>query len=504
MALTSFPGQRFILAGLLSLVAVLQATADHEFREIVPDEDYVVFEKQLDPERLNVAKALAEKRPPYGALIEAVEEGGQAAQAGLGPGWVVESYNGKLFIDHTLSMKPGGSDGLSRKTVVFSPDGQVKTLDFAPGRIGFTLGNWIHPEKFVLEATPRGAWDHAMLLASEAWIRGRHDIAETALAKARALGMPDNPISRYYGALLALDRGEDREAQARWSEWMKDIGDGAISPFYLAGARAYAWHYQDFGLLRRTLETDSFIPTRIQPSTIDAWAKVAGDPAVSLLESAVRRAGKDLMSTVVSVPDEIWKNWKLVPAKWLHPGWTAVPGTAGESMTYHFMPKQPVGNALWEITLAVGNAEPPRDAPPNSVVFAMMDRSQKGGDPLNISSKRVISFSALQHADGARLVGFGGGIQEGTLYTQRVVPWLTSEQATAVVNTIENNQRPAKPAADKVIHLTFIRIGNEAELLVNGQRWSRMSVPESVKDLGFFFQVVGTVVVIDRMTLYQL
>lgn len=33
---------------------------------------------------------------------------------------------------------------------------------------------------------------------------------------------------------------------------------------------------------------------------------------------------------------------------------------------------------------------------------------------------------------------------------------------------------------------------------------SRMSVPESVKDLGFFFQVVGTVVVIDSMALYPL
>jgi|694.fasta_scaffold95116_5 hypothetical protein len=31
-----------------------------------------------------------------------------------------------------------------------------------------------------------------------------------------------------------------------------------------------------------------------------------------------------------------------------------------------------------------------------------------------------------------------------------------------------------------------------------------MSVPESVKDLGFFFQVVGTVVVIDSMALYPL
>lgn len=483
---------------------VLDAAEALEFRKLVPDEDYAAYSKTLDETRVDVAKALAEKRPPFAALIERVEDGGQAAQAGLEPGWVVESYNGKLFFDHTLKMEPGGPDGLTRKTVVCSPQGEFKTLDFKPGKIGFTLGNWIHPEKFVLQKTPRGAWDRDMLIASQAWTCGRHDVAETALAKAQEAGMPDNPIARYYRALLALDRGADAEARTIWAEVMQDIGPDAISPYYLPGVRTYAWQYRDFGLLRRAVEVDAFMPFRVQPAIIDSWAKSLAAPPSSLLPLAAERSGKDLMPTVVSVPDQVWKNWRLVPAEFLHQGWTAVPGTPGKSIAYHFMPKQPVKNVLWEVTLAVGNAERPIEAFPNSVSFALMDRSQKGGDPRNIDAKRVISFSALEHADGMRWTGFGGGLQDGLLYTQRTVPWISKEEAKGIANKVEKQERAALPGVGKTIDLIFVRIGNEAELLVNGQTWAKLPVPDSVEDLGFFFQVVGAVVVVDRMALYPL
>jgi len=486
------------------MLAACPAAEAQQFRKLVPDDAYAAYAKSLDETKLDVAQALAEKRPPYAALIRSVEEGGQAAQAGLAPDWVVESYNGKLFFDHTLKMTPGGPDGVTRKAVVCSPAGEFKTLDFKPGKIGFMLANWTHPEKFVLQKTPRGPWDRDMLVASEAWTCGRHDVTETALAKAQEAGMPDNPIARYYRALLALDRGADEEAKKIWAEVMKDIGPDAISPYYLAGVCTYAWHYRDYGLLRRAVETDAFMPFRIQPATIDAWAKSAAQAPGSLLELAAQRPGKDLMPTVVSVPDEIWKGWKLIPAEFLHQGWTAMPGTPGKSNAYHFMPKKPVKNVLWEITLAVGSAGRAVEEFPNSVSFALMDRSQQQGNPRETDAKRVISFSALEHADGMRWVGFGGGIQEGTLYTQHTVPWITSAEAAAIVAKVDKQERAPLPGEGKTIELTFIRINNEAELLVNGHTWAKMPVPDSVENLGFFLQVVGTVVVIDRMALYPL
>jgi hypothetical protein len=188
------------------------AAEDNDFSPKVGEIAYQRFTDRCDPLRIDPEKVQASPFPAWAAVVTSVTEGGPADQAGLKAGWVFKTFNGKPYWHHEIPIRREDPEKI---IVAISPDGTVtKEFRFGPGRMGFNSKNAHRPENDVLGKIERGPWDREMLIAAVAWQQGSQDIAETALQRAIAKGMPENVLTLYYSTLLngarPSNRREDR------------------------------------------------------------------------------------------------------------------------------------------------------------------------------------------------------------------------------------------------------------------------------------------------------
>lgn len=469
------------------------------------DAEYAAFVERLDAARIDVEKVDAEKRPAFGTLLESIETGSPAEAAGLQPGWVLHKVNGKPRWDHTMPLGPDEAKAPTKELELVTPEGEVKKLRFPhPGKVGFNNSNWARPEKYVLENSPRGKWSRELLIAMFAWQRGRHDVAETALNRAVETGMPPNRFTEFYGALLALERGDHAESKALWAKLMARFRDGTLPVFFLNGVKTHAFHYHDFDLLKRAVAMEAPIPGRIQPEVIDAWAKSSVDPLKSLHGTATARAGEDLMPTVETVLDDWWRGWTLHDPALLSDGVHMKVGMPNYHSSTYFSPKKPVKDAIWEITFAIGNTDRAFKYLSNSITFALIDRSAKSANAnrKSVDNRQIAKVAFGENYEGERWSGFAGGPQGGTLYNQRAIPWMDEKEVARLKRRLDAGLQSALPEdKSKIVRLALIRLGNEAEVWINGRSYLRLAVDPAVEDVGCFLQMVGSAVTIDRMTL---
>ncbi len=473
-----------------------------DFIGTATEAEFRAFAVDLPPHQLNVAVIDASPLPPWGVIVSDVTPGSQAEKAGLAPGSVIHTFNGRPYWHHRLGLQT-----VPRKLEVVSPEGVAQRFEFGGGRLGIRTTNHHHPGKYLLEELPRGSWDRDMLIAMLAWERGRYAVAEHALAQAREKGMPENTFSAYYGAMLAMGRSDHAAARRLFDRLKEDLKKHERPPrFFLSGLATLAFQYHDFALLRRVMAEDAGLPEKIRPEAADIWSSVKIDPGKPLLPFARANAGPDVISEVRVLRDGWAKDGDIQNPEPLRGGRYLKFGEPNRNFRLYFGPGLPLRNVLWEMRLVFGHSEPPSRLAANSIEFSLMDR----GIPRELSSpeatgetgpRAIAKVVALERHTGERWTGFGGGSVRGTLFTQRAFPFLDG----AGVRELRQRERAGEatpiPPGIRVIHLALVRLGNEVEISADGEILLRLPIDPEVGDLGCFIRIVGTAVAIEDMTL---
>jgi hypothetical protein len=210
---------------------------------------------RFDVDRITPTKVAESKLPDFGVIVNSAAAGGPGEKAGLVKGWVIDRYNGKDYWNHHQGMQAQADNNDARREIeAVSPEGERKTFEFGPGRLGINTSNAHRPEQYLLRNIGRGDWDRDMLVTVQAWHAGDHELLETALHRAFSKGMGPNSFSNYYGAVLALDRGDKARAKVLLDKVVGEVGkDGEVPRFYRSGgADAGAWS----GRLRAAAQGD--------------------------------------------------------------------------------------------------------------------------------------------------------------------------------------------------------------------------------------------------------
>lgn len=494
---------------LLSGVLPAAPAADRfPFQSRLDDEEYQKRVARLDAARLDPAKVAASKLPDFGTVVNSTVPGGQADAAGLAPGWVIDKYNGEDHWHHRQGFPEPPGENPRREVEAVSPAGERKTFHFEPGRIGFNSSNAHRPEQYLLRHAPRGAWDRDLLVAPQAWHAGDHELLETALARAMAQGLPPNPFLDYYGAALALDRGDDKQAARSLDKLLAEVGDdGTVPRFYRSGLRHIALGLGRYGLLRKAVaELDGF-PEDLQAEMIAPWETwAASAPEESLFSRVKSLERTDLLPGIVTVHDGWERHYRIDDPAGLKDGTHFAQKPLPDYDDYCFAPETPVKDMIWEIRGGYGDIQPPPTF--NEIAFYLVDlkkRKAAAGRMRYWIPLWAVAGLRLRHdvIDG-RTLYLSAGINPIEIPTQRFLPRLDETQTRELIDQIKAGN--AAPVADRkngfVIHL--IRLGNEAEVVVNGVPYLRLPVDPSVGELGCVVHSAGMAVAIDSMKLQEL
>jgi hypothetical protein len=483
--------------------------ADTPFKARLDAREYEKRVARLDQGRLDPKAVETSKLPDFGVVVNDAAEGSPAAKAGLVKGWIIDEYNGEDYWSHHQGMQAQADNNDERREIeAVSPAGERKTFQFGPGRLGINTSNAHRPEQELLRNLPRGAWDRDMLVTAQAWHLGDHELIETALARAVEKGMPANSYSDFYGAALALDRGDKVEARRLLEAVLKAVGkDGEVPRFYRSGIRTLALGLGDYALLRKAVAEVKDFNLEIQEEMIPAWEKWSATASKeSLVSRAMPKAGADLLAGVVTVDDGWGKFYRIDDPAGLRDGTHFAAKMPPDYDDYCFAPEKPVKDVIWEIRGGYGDIEPPRTF--HEIAFYLVDlkkRKQAAERMHYWIPKWVVAGLRLRNdvKDG-RVLHLSAGINEIEIPTQRALPRLNGGQVGELLKQIREGKAKAVKEREGGFVIQLIRMGNEAEVVINGVPYLRLPVDPSVGELGCVIHSTGMAVAVDGMTLREL
>jgi hypothetical protein len=460
-----------------------------------------------DPARTDPVKVAASKFPAYSSMLVYIVPGSQAEKAGLKKGWRVTSANGQEIWCHQMPVPP--MENGKREVEAISPEGEKKKIQFEDGRIGYNCVNGHLPEIAALQLIPRGKWDGDIMVATVAWNEGNHALAETALRLAVNRGMPSNPVLTHYASLLALDRGKPDQARALNAEFLKKYPDPAKIPrFYRAGLRTLGAGLGDFGLLKMaTQEYAGLRRPALVPEIAEEWRvwKDADDrtPLLSLAKAA---SGPDLLAKCERVVVK-WQSEEHVtdfePAR---DGTYVREVQAGRYNRLSFAPPGAIRDMIW--TMRFGYLETAPSDADTMLTICLVDR-QGSSDfarraqflPLDKS----VAYLKLQRAYGAsNNVEIAAGPCGASFTSQCEFPGMSPEDYAQFKRLVESNSPESKKITHNVHELSLIRIGQEAEIVLNGKSLLHVPIDTKAEDLFCIFQNEGFSVVIDGMSVHKI
>ncbi len=179
-----------------------QTAASYLFRPLMDYGAYAKAMGDLPAKRIDPSAVASSPFPTWGVIVLRVTPGSQAAAAGMVNGTVIESVNEKEYYHRKLGMDPDANG--KRHIWAVDPTGVQHEYNFKPGLLGNSSVNGPRPEQYVFQNSPRGEWDRDMLVAAVAFEAGDHPLAETALQRATAAGMPPRRDSvRHFTHVIA-------------------------------------------------------------------------------------------------------------------------------------------------------------------------------------------------------------------------------------------------------------------------------------------------------------
>ncbi len=482
--------------------------ARNPFKARLDEGEYERRVARFDQARLDPKVVEASKLPGFGVIVNDAAAGGRGEKEGLVKGWVIDRYNGKDYWNHHQGMQAqADNDDARREIEAVSPQGERKTFHFGPGRLGINTSNAHRPEQYLLKNIGRGNWDRDMLVTVQAWHAGDHELLETALHRAFSKGMGPNSFSNYYGAVLALDRGDKARAKVLLDKVLGEVGkDGEVPRFYRSGVRTLALGLGDYGLLRKAIAEVKDFDLEIQEEMIPAWEKwAASAPKASLVSRAMPKAGGDVLGGVVAVNDGWGKFYRLGDPAGLRDGTHFAAKMPPDYDDYCFAPEKPVKDVIWEIRGGYGDIQPPGTF--HEIAFYLVDltaRKEAAEEMRYWIPDWVVAGVRLRNdvKDG-RTLYLSAGINPIEIPTQRALPRLDEGQVGELMKRIKEGKAEAVKDRKGGFVIQLIRFGNEAEVVINGVPYLRLPVDPSVGELGCVVHSTGMAVAIDGMTLNE-
>jgi len=419
-------------------------------------------------------------------------------------GSLIHRLNGKEYYFHKQGLH-AAPDG-RREVAWISPDGIEHTFNFAPGRIGISSGRGDRPDLYVFRNSPRGEWDRDLLIAATAWYQGDHVLAESGLLRAKAKGLPDSPITAYYQALFTFDRGDLAGARKAYDALLAQLpaDKKMISRFYHPGLVTLGLAFQDFDTVEAAVVEREGMKDELQPATVRNWkAWAAGKPHESLLARAVAGAGEELRSKIIKLdndwsgPFEVWD-----PKPFRKDGYAIVLKPSFYDYRPFTLPT-PLRDAIWEVTVALRDSDElhgTMGTAYGTFEIALVDRpgtsTAAAQAPDSRDARRLIGLKRQHVLSGERIFCYAGspdGRQEAE--GQLHIPMLLGNQFRDVTKV------KLPPGDPRWVKFTLIRLGNEAEILLNGQTVFHIPVDPKAGDLGFFLQGFSTSFIVKHMSL---
>ena len=490
------------------LTAVKEARKRELFEERLFQAEYDRRVARLDKIRLDPVKVAASKLPDFGVIVNSVTAGSQADKAGLKAGWIIDKYNGADHWDHRQGFPMPQGDKPRREVEAVSPDGERKTFHFEPGQLGFNSSNAHRPEQYLLRHAPRGVWDRDMLVTVQAWHAGDFELLETALAHAVKKGMPPNSFSRYYGAAFALDRGDQTEAGWLTDQFLVELTkDGELPRFYRSGIRTIVLGFGDYTLLREFVAEQEGFRGELQADMIAPWEEWAKSASKESLVSRIKTKERtDLLQRIVTVKDGWEQFYRIDDPAGFKDGTHFAQKPLPDYDDYCFAPEKPVKDMVWEIRGGYGDIQ--ASGTFNEIAFYLVDLKKRKAAAedrqYSIPLWAVAGLRLRNDVKDGRTLYLSAGVNPIEIPTQRSLPLLNEVQTAELVKQIKEGK--AAPIKDRkrgfVIQL--IRLGNEAEVVVNGVPYLRLPVDHSVEELGCVVHSAGMAVAIDGMKLEEL
>jgi hypothetical protein len=497
-------GIAILSACLLGLSAVAKA---NPFAAKVGDDEFQRYTERIDPSRIDPKKVGSSPFPAWGVVVTKVDPDTPAERAGLTAGWIFQTFNGKPYWHHDIPIR---REDPVKHIVAISPDGSfTKEFHFGPGRMGYSSANAYKPENDVLEKIQRGPWDREMLIAAVAWEQGFQDIAETALHRASAKGMPENVLTLYYSTLLKMERGETAAAKEGLEQMKQAFGiGGAIPRFFIPGLTALCLACNDFTYLAEVIGARGVLDESMNRDFVDGWIAKPLKGGDSLLAKARANSGEDLFPS-----SHTPKGDPFVPITGLgidhykkFPVSLSVP--PARYRTTYFVTKEPIRNAIWNIRFALRRSGPPDDHYYTNLKFVLIDRKHASlaarNQPRDLPGNSVAMFSIVDELSGQKGVELSAGPGSRKIYLQRHVPYAddpTNPPADAPAGRI-----PAPKLTDttRLLDLTLIRLGDEIEITLDDKPLMRVPVDPAVEDLGFYIHNVGFAITVKEMTIREI
>jgi hypothetical protein len=466
------------------------AAAPGFFRAVLSPDAYEKEIGQLDQDRLDPAKILADGTPPFGTRMVSVTPGGPADAAGVRPGWTLVRCDGREIWSRLQSW---GNEGASRDLVFVTPAGEEKPLHFKEKYIQIEGQDSLRLEHVLLQSVPRGPWDRDLAAVSQCWTRGWHDLAETALNHAVAKGMPTSPCTDYYTALLALDRGNLDLARSMKDAVVKAVAPkGAIPHFYYDGLLALALAFNDIFLLERCARESEGWDGMLQPAQVEGWRRQGfGDLTKSLLPYALAHAGEDVSGSVVAPKDGFESEFSMFdPRNAKKNYWCSAP--VGKYNGLCFTGPEPMHDLIWEIKGMYGDAP---EAGRHNFYINLFDAKVRRESEDKSWDKPLNSFLpsifAINDGSPIRTLTFFCGTAAGNMENRRNLPHLTQEETAKLSADFRNHVEIKAPNEAHVFDFKFICIGKQVEVLMNGAPVMHVPIGPEVQDIGCEFRFSG-------------
>ncbi len=235
----------------------------------------------------------------------------------------------------------------------------------------------------------------------------------------------------------------------------------------------------------------------------EAWAKAA--PKEPLISRAKAMEKADLLPGIVPVKDGWERFYRLGDPAGFKDGTHFAQKPLPDYDDYSFAPEKPVKDVLWEIRGGYGDIQPPGAF--NEIAYLVDLKKRKA------AAERMQYWIPLWAVAGLRLrhdvkdgrtLYLSAGINPIEIPTQRFFPRLDEAQTGDLVKQIKAGEAARVKGRNGGFVIQLLRLGNEAEVVVNGVPYLRLPVDPSVGELGCVVHSAGMTVAIDRMTFEEL
>lgn len=477
------------------------------FSAKVDEDDFRRFTDRCDQSRIDPKKVETSPFPAWGVVVSSVDNGAPADRAGLEAGWIFKTFNGKPYWHHDIPIRP---EDPVKNIVAISPDGtETKEFRFGAGRMGYSSGNAYRPENDVLGRIKRGPWDRDMLIAAVAWEQGSQDIAETALHRAIATGMPENVFTLYYSTLLKMERGDAAGAKLGLEQMKAAFAkEGEIPRGFIPGLHALCLAYNDFKYLAEVMDARGILDESMNRDIADGWIAKPLKGKDALLTKARGKAGDDLFPATFTPKDDPFvgaRDFGIGYYKKLPVSLSVQPA---HYRTSYFVTKEPVRNVIWNIRFALVRSGTPDDHFFTALRFALIDRRHASeaarGAPKDVLRNSVAAFSIIDESSGQKGVQLSAGPGSRKIYLQRNAPYTNELTAPPADDPSERVPPPELPEGAKLLDLTLIRLGDEIEINLDDKPLIRVPIDPAVEDLGFYIHNVGFAITVKEMTIREI